>query len=162
MKRASLAVAAALVVGVLVPVAAHADSVNVECTLDGVKANDTTCTTEFTLTPEDTPRFASILFTHGDYHALPSAGAYGQVKIQWFDAADSLVDEFTCYTVAANADYNPTNFVRGPWCQEGEHKVEYARGAQRLVVTAVDVQNAGATGVRMHGRLVLHGPDDLV
>lgn len=162
MKRASLAVAAALVVGVLVPVAARADSINVECTLDGVKDKGTTCTTEFTLTPEDGPRFVSILYTHGDYHALPSAGAYGQVTIQWFDAANEIVDTFTCYTVAANADYNPTNFVRGPWCQEGPKKDAFQVGTQRLVVTATDVQNAGATGVRMHGRLVLHGPDDLV
>lgn len=162
MKRGFVLAAAALAVSLTVPFASHADTISPQCYLDGAKVAGATCSTTFELTADDAGRKISLLGTHADFHAVPSAGAGGTASLAWNDSTGALIAAYSCYTVAASADYNPTG-TAGLACQATTPQAAtWAAGTQTLTVTATELLNPGANGTRLHGRLALHSADDPV
>jgi hypothetical protein len=169
MKRVSLfAATAALAMSFAAPFVGHADPSSAQCVLDGVKASGEKCTTQFELTGAQA---VSILFTHGDYHPVTivggeavsgASGEHGTVRLEWFDATGALVAKYECPTLAAQADYQPTEVTRLQCTAVQPQSPTYAAGTQTLVVTAADLQHspqgAPAGGVRLVGRIQFGEP----
>lgn len=173
MKRAKILAGAALAVSLMAPSFGHAsEPIAVNCMLDGVKSIADVCVTTFDLAEDAGNHFISLLYTGGDFRPMTvdpmtnqpvggGAGTRGTVEVTWLDSGGNIVVQYTCPTVAAQADYQPTSVVRAQ-CSETKAVQKAAAGTQTLQVKALTIDGAPATGIRMQGRLNLRPEGDLV
>lgn len=162
MKSARLAAVAAIVLGLVAPSAHSAPVIVADCQVDGVTAAGATCVTEWELTADQAGSFVSVLYTHANYHGFPSQGAVGNVKLEWFDAADKVIYSAECLGLGGHGDGHPGEFAAPPLCTDTTpaDASQPTVGTQKLVITAIDFSNVPAAGTRMHGRLALSPAGD--
>lgn len=160
MRRIASTVAAILAVALMVPGIGRAELLTPECMLDGVKTAGESCSSSFEITEAEAGYKVSLIGTHGGYHGFPSAGAFGHVSIQLKDANGAVFAEYNCLSIANNADYLPLELTRASCSEVVAPPATLPVGTATVTATAVDINNAGANGSRLHGRFVLRG--DLV
>jgi hypothetical protein len=177
MKRVAIA-ASALAIAMSMGIG-HADSVQGStCVADGVTAVGGGCSSTFQLTSADATRKVSLLYTNANFYSATAVacgegdpgpcygsggqGTAGTIDITWNDAS-GLVAQYSCPSVAFNADYQPLTVSRAQ-CTEVKAPRAFVPGDQTVTLAVSSIHtlpNFPAAGVRVMGGLNLISAGDI-